>query len=90
MNVKLRNVYQGLVSVALNHESKLNNWHVSPFFKIMAAYSEFRPFREVNNQNQTIRFNESKVDTITNSLGLKLNQTYTFSNSLITPFLQFE
>ena len=28
-----RNVYQGLVSVALNHESKLNNWHVSPFFK---------------------------------------------------------
>ena len=55
----------------------------------MYAYSEFRPFREVNNQNQTIRFNESKVDTITNSVGLKLNQTYTLSNSFIT-FLQFE
>ena len=85
-----RNVYQGLVSVAINHESKVSNWHVSPFFKIMAAYSEFRPFKEVNNENQTIRFNESKVDTITNSLGLKLNQTYTLSNSLITPFIQFE
>ena len=42
----------------------------------MAAYSNL-DLLEVNNQNQTIRFNESKVDTITNSLGLKLNQTYT-------------
>ena len=34
MNIKVGNVYQGLVSVAINHESKVSNWHVSPFLKL--------------------------------------------------------